>query len=449
MKIKFLGASGMVTGSSYLLDERILVDLGMFQGTKEIADLNRRPLEFSCEKLEYAVVTHAHLDHCGRLPLLTKGGFSGAIYMTEATRELVDLVLQDAAKIVIEDNDQAPMYLEEDVVSVMARVKVVGYDERFNLGEGVEGVFRDAGHILGSASVEILGGRNKIIFSGDLGNTPQEIIRPTEFIHQGEVVIMESTYGDRSHGEEDPAVILEEEVREIEKTGGALLIPAFAMERTQELLHLLDHLKRRKKIKETTAVYLDSPMAIRATEIFKKHRELFNKEMIDHIKKDDDPFDFPGLVVVEGGHDSRQIAKTPGAKVIIAGSGMMSGGRMVAHAGEFLSIETTRLLFVGYQAVGTLGRFILEGKKKRDNGESLYAPISGEQVEVKANIREVTSMSAHADREQLIVWLKKIRGVKQVFLTHGEQGREALSEVIKKELGITCRLPVLDEEFVI
>lgn len=449
MKIKFLGASGMVTGSSYLLDGRILVDLGMFQGTKEVADLNKRPLEFNCEKLDYAVVTHAHLDHCGRLPLLTKGGFSGAIYMTEATRELVDLVLQDAAKIAIEDNDQTPMYLEEDVVSVMARVKVVDYDERFNLGEGVEGVFRDAGHILGSASVEILGSRNKIIFSGDLGNTPQEIIRPTEFVHEGEVVVMESTYGDRAHGEEDPALILEEEVREIEKTGGVLLIPAFALERTQELLHLMDHLKRQKKIKEATVIYLDSPMAIRATQVFKKHRELYNKEMIGHSKDGDDPFDFPGLIVVESGHDSRQIAKTLGAKVIIAGSGMMSGGRMVVHAAEFLPMATTRLLFVGYQAVGTLGRFILDGKKKRDSGETLYAHISGEQVEVLASIREVTSMSAHADRDQLIKWLKKIKGVKQVFLTHGEEGREALAEVIKKELGIICRLPVLDEEFVI
>ena len=440
MRLKFLGAAGMVTGSCYLLDGRILIDLGMFQGTEEVAKHNYEPLDFDPERVDSVIVTHAHLDHCGRLPLLAQRNFGGQIFMTEASRELVEIVLLDCAKLSREDREKVPLYNEEEVAEVLTRVKTVGYDEEFDLGGGFIGRLVDAGHILGSASVEITKEGRKIVFSGDLGNSPQDLIRPTEYIKQGEMVVMESTYGDRLHGIEDPKVTIAEEIKAVEKSGGTLLIPAFSLERTQELLHILDHLKKAGEVKADVKVYLDSPMAIRTTEVFKRHEELYNRELKGH-RKNDDPFDFPGLVIVENGRESRKIKLTKGAKVIIAGSGMMTGGRMIQHAEEFLPQETTRLLFVGYQAVGTLGRRVLGGQKK------VY--INGQEIEVRAQIREVTSMSAHADQAQLLKWLEQIKGVRQVFLTHGEEGRLVLAEKIKTDLQLPVRMPVLGEEFAI
>jgi len=447
-QIKFLGAAGMVTGSSYWLEDHdshgILIDLGMFQGMEEQRRLNNEGLAFDVKNLEAMILTHAHLDHCGRMPLLVGAGFTGPIFMTEATRQLLELSLYDAAKVAKENDERRQtheaLYTEEEVEKLLTHCRIVAYDRPFTVGS-FEITMRDAGHILGSASIEIKlktsarGGQAKtqklkrIIFSGDLGNTPQDLIRPTEMIKEAEVVVMESTYGDRTHSNEDPLKVIQGEINAIEESGGTLLIPAFSLERTQEILHRIDHLKKSKKIKDETPVFLDSPMAIKATMIFKHFADLYNQELADHAKLDD-PFDFPGLVLVEKGGESAKIKDIDRPKVIIAGSGMMSGGRIMRHAIDFLPLSTTRLLQVGFQAQGTVGRQIQDGAKK--------VKIYDQEVEIKATIREVTSMSAHADQPRLMNWLSKIKGVTKVFLTHGEElPRLVLAEKIRNDLGVT------------
>lgn len=441
----------MVTGSSYWLEDHdshgILIDLGMFQGMEEQKILNGRDLAFSAKDLEAMILTHAHLDHCGRMPLLVGAGFAGPIFMTEATRQLLELSLYDAAKVAKENDERRQtheaLFVEEDVEKLLTHCRIVRYDKAFTVGR-FEITMRDAGHILGSASIEIKYKNSKtqelktIVFSGDLGNTPQDLIRPTEMIDEADLVVMESTYGDRAHSNEDPLKVIQGEINAIEESGGTLLIPAFSLERTQEILHRIDHLKKSKKIKNETPVFLDSPMAIKATMIFKHFADLYNQELANHAKLDD-PFDFPGLVLVEKGGESAKIKDIDRSKVIIAGSGMMSGGRIMRHAIDFLPLPTTRLLQVGFQAQGTVGRQIQDGAKK--------VKIYDEEVEVNAIVREVTSMSAHADQPRLMNWLSKIKGVQKVFLTHGEElPRLVLAEKIRNDLGITdVILPVMNQ----
>lgn len=440
-RMKFLGAAGTVTGSSYWLmdsdNKGILVDLGLFQGVEEPKIFDNERLYFEARDLTGVVLTHAHLDHCGRLPLLVQAGYTGPIYMTEATRQLLELSLFDSAKVMAESEqrrgERKALFSEEEVEKLLLLCRVVHYDKSFTVGN-FEITLRDAGHILGSASVEVVDkregfGPKKIVFSGDLGNTPQDLIRPTTPIIEAELVVMESTYGDRTHGGEDAVKVLTEEINAVEASGGTLLIPAFSLERTQEILHKIDHLKKNKLVRDETLVFLDSPMAIKATMIFKHFPELYNEELSGHAKTDD-PFDFPGLVLVEKGAESAKIHEIERAKVIIAGSGMMAGGRILHHAAEFLPLTTTRLLQVGFQAVGTIGRRILDGEKK--------VRIYDAEVEVAANIRNVSTMSAHADQPRLMRWLGQIKGVKRVFLTHGEElPRLVLSEKIKNDLGMT------------
>ena len=411
--------------------------MGLFQGVEEPKIFDNERLYFEARDLTGVVLTHAHLDHCGRLPLLVQAGYTGPIYMTEATRQLLELSLFDSAKVMAESEqrrgERKALFSEEEVEKLLLLCRVVHYDKSFTVGN-FEITLRDAGHILGSASVEVVDkregfGPKKIVFSGDLGNTPQDLIRPTTPIIEAELVVMESTYGDRTHGGEDAVKVLTEEINAVEASGGTLLIPAFSLERTQEILHKIDHLKKNKLVRDETLVFLDSPMAIKATMIFKHFPELYNEELSGHAKTDD-PFDFPGLVLVEKGAESAKIHEIERAKVIIAGSGMMAGGRILHHAAEFLPLTTTRLLQVGFQAVGTIGRRILDGEKK--------VRIYDAEVEVAANIRNVSTMSAHADQPRLMRWLGQIKGVKRVFLTHGEElPRLVLSEKIKNDLGMT------------
>ncbi len=441
-KIKFLGASGTVTGSSFLVTSNfgkmVMVDMGMFQGMDETTQLNFAKLTFDPSQLSGVVLTHAHLDHCGRLPLLTMNGFAGKIYMTEATRALFELTLLDAAKIGKEGHGSHPiLYTENDVKRLLYTAEIVAYHEPFSIFE-FEMLFRDAGHILGSTSVEMKVDDTKIAFSGDLGNTPEDLLKPTENITEASFVLMESTYGDRVHSKEDPKEVLAEEINEVEKSGGALLIPAFSIERSQEILHIIDHLKKSNKVEASTPVYLDSPMAIKTTQIYKRFKDLYSSELVEHGT--DDPFDFPGLTMIEDYHQSEKIKDTKGVKVIIAGSGMMHGGRILNHATTYLPIETTRMLLVGFQAEGTLGRKILDGAHQ--------VRIYGEEVQVNAHIRKSSGMSAHADQPKLMNWLSKVSGVKRVFLIHGEdESRQVLAEKIKTDLKLTdVIMPKIYEE---
>jgi metallo-beta-lactamase family protein len=292
---------------------------------------------------------------------------------------------------------------------------------------------------LGSASIEVVdrGDNRKIVFSGDLGNTPEDIIKSTEYIDNADIVVMETTYGDKVHPAEDPSQILMEEINKIEADSGVLLIPAFSLERTQEILHRINHLKKDKKINLDTPVFMDSPMGIRATQIFGQFREFYNEELQSHK---DDPFGFEGLAVTEEARDSKEIIKAIDPKVIIAGSGMLSGGRILHHAMNYLPRSTTRILFVGYQAEETLGRKILQGARS--------VRMYDKQISVRASIREIKTMSSHADQPRLLKWLQHIQGVKKVFLIHGDtEQRTAFGEKVKQIPGLQdVTLPMNGEE---
>lgn len=446
MKIKFLGAAGTVTGSSYALTSSagrsILIDLGMFQGTPEIDALNYAPYDYDCKKLVGAVLTHAHLDHCGRLPILLPKGFKEKIFMTPATRDLTELSLLDSAKVAVQDNN--PILYDKFLAQrTIDRFKTVQYGNQTPVGDFAVR-FRDAGHILGSAILEIEdmsadSGIRKIVFSGDLGNFPEDIVYQTEFIDNADVVVMESTYGDRLHSTEDPSTVLTEEINAVEKSGGTLLIPAFALERTQELLHKIMHLKKTGKIKAQTSIFMDSPMAESATEIYMDYKKIFNAHIQEDLKHGN-PFQFPGLEVIEKRNESQGIHYKKGPKVIIAGSGMMTGGRIVGHASQYLANPSTRLLIVGYQGEETLGRELMDGKRE--------VIIDGVEIQVNASVNTTLGMSSHADQGQLMEWLGHIKNVKKVILTHGEDGpRAALSEKISNETGIRdIEMPHLNEE---
>jgi metallo-beta-lactamase family protein len=456
MKIKFLGAAGTVTGSSYIVTsgggQSILVDLGMFQGPPEIDKLNYEPYDYDCSQITSAILTHAHLDHSGRLPILLSHGFRGNIWMTPPTRDLTEISLYDSAKIA-DDNlrhnrkdSKEVLYDRNLAVQTVMKFETEEYRKPKQIGDFTV-TFRDAGHILGAASLEIVDGRpnsefKKIVFSGDLGNSPEPLERETELIDSADVVVMESTYGDRLHPKENPVEKVQAEINIIEKSGGTLLVPTFSLDRTQEMLHMIMHLKKEGKIKNETPVYLDSPMALKATKVYINYPKDFNQEIQNDLKIGD-VFDFPGLIVVEKWDESAAIHETPGPKVIIAGSGMMTGGRIRAHAAYYLPMESTRLLIVGYQVIGTLGRRLIEGEKNVN--------IDGVNVNVKAEVGDTHAMSSHADQNQLMTWLKHIKGVKKVFLIHGEdEPRAILSRKITDELGIKdIVLPTMNQEIII
>lgn len=449
MKIKFLGASGTVTGSSYLLTSgsgtSILIDLGMFQGARAIDQLNYEKFDCDPSKLAGVVLTHAHLDHCGRLPILLKGRFNGPIWMTSATADLTELSLLDSAKVAKEDKKQI-LYdkpLAEETIKLFKREY---YGAPFAVGDFTV-TMRDAGHILGAASLVITDNHpdsaiKTIVFSGDLGNTPDMLLKETETIAAADAVVMESTYGDRPHPSGNPLEIVAREINEVEAIGGTLLIPAFSLHRTQVLMHMIMHLKKEGKVRNETPVFMDSPMGNAATTIYTRYPEDFN----DHMKKElesNGPFEFPGLTVIHKQKAHRLIDTVLGAKVIIAGSGMMSGGRIVGHAARYLPIPSTRLLIVGYQGEETLGREILSGSRT--------LTIDKQTVHVKATVTDTQSMSAHADQGQLMDWLKVIKGVGKVFLTHGDdEPRQALAQKIKKDLAIRdIHLPRMREEVIL
>lgn len=428
----------MVTGSCYFLQGvsgSLVVDMGMFQGLNS-RELNTKWPEIDVSNLKGVLVTHAHLDHGGRLPLLVKMGYKGKVYMTAATRDLVELSLHDTVKISRESHGDK-LFGEEEVMQLLSQVEILEIGETKVLDEFKVSFLR-AGHILGAVSVLVEAQKKRIVFSGDLGTGESPLIKPPEPPEKADVVVLESTYGDRLHENEDEEKILKEEIKQISESNGVLLLPVFSIQRSQRVLHLLDHIQKKGGLPGGMKVYFDSPMAIEATKIFGKYRQYYGGEMANHSKKDD-PFEFPGLVVTRDAWEKKIIRKDKGAKIIVAGSGMMSGGRMMGHAKEYLSKKNTRLLIVGYQAVGTLGRKIVNGDK--------LVNIDGVDVDVKAGIRQIHSMSAHADQEQLLLWLSKIKGVEKVILTHGEdEPRQVLGEKVKTMFGVGVEKPLLNED---
>lgn len=443
MKLKFLGAAKTVTGSNFFLSSSstsLMIDYGMFQGRLEEVGLNSVKPDIEIDMLSAVLITHAHLDHCGRLPMLIGYGFTGPVFMTEATKALVELVLRDSAKLAKEEDVRAVLYTEDQVVDILKQIKTVDYDKPFMVGD-FKITFVDAGHILGSSSilVEETTTNKSVVFSGDLGNTPEPLLLPTKMIKNANLAVMESTYGDELHGRREEVEELKKIIQKAEAEKGVVLIPSFSIERAQELLFIFDQLKKEGEIAQETPVFLDSPMAIKATQIFRDYPELYSMELQKQARSDD-PFDFPGLVVCDSIEKSKQIKNYNGTKIIVAGSGMMSGGRVIHHAINYLESPKTQLVIVGYQAEGTLGREILDGNKTIN--------IWGNTINIRAEIKEIKTMSAHADQEQLMVWLKKINGLEEVALVHGEEmARLVISEKIHQELpDVKVILSIVNEE---
>ena len=454
MKIQFCGASTGVTGSCHLItteNHKVLLDCGQFQGGKAQEALNYEDFPFDPAEIDYVILSHAHIDHCGRIPLLIKRGFKGSIYCTDATADLLDVMLKDSGYIHEKEaewknkkNERAgrpkvgPLYTFNDAVDSLTYVKPVLYDQLIELNEEMKIVFNDAGHILGSAITELWVTENdnvsKIVFSGDLGVMERPILRNPTIIKKADYVIMETTYGNRVHPENSMNVkALMDIIRDTAAKGGTTVIPSFAVGRTQELIYELDRVYETdngyRQAFENIMVYVDSPMATTATEVFKRNAQVFDNETKEYIAKGDNPLDFKNLRFTRTSQESIWLNTNPEPKVIISASGMCDAGRIRHHLKHNLWNRKSSIVFVGYQAEGTLGRMILDGAKE--------VTLFGEKVQVNAKIYNLEGFSGHADKNGLLAWLKGFqKEPKHIFLVHGEpEAKEAFAETVEKELG--------------
>lgn len=466
MKISFFGAAGMVTGSCSLIESgrfRILIDCGMFQGSEELEAKNAVPLPFDASALTAVIITHAHLDHVGRLPLLVKNGFRGVIYSTPPTCDLARLILEDAEGVMEYDNQHSGkplIYTLNEVEHVMGRFRTVGYSTPTTIEEPtaiianrvkkllkinykpknksdapvVTFTFHDAGHIFGSAFIEIDIEGKKLVFSGDVGNINVPILRDTEALPKDiDLLVCESTYGDRNHeSSAEREKLIETVVKNAMHKEGVLMIPSFALERTQELLYELTDLVERHKSLPHVPIFLDSPLAIDALRVYEKYPEYYDEEAAKFFKDGADLFEFPGLKLTYSRTDSMTINHSPAPKVIIAGAGMMNGGRILHHALHYLSDPKNTLLIVGYQSPGTLGWRLAHGESP--------VKIHDENVVVRCEVKMISALSAHADKEKLFTWISQGENPpRQVVLNHGEvEASEALVMRLRNERGMNA-----------
>jgi metallo-beta-lactamase family protein len=457
MKLAFLGAARQVTGSSYLFEAdglRVLVDCGIYQ-ERPFLGRNWDPFPVKPDELDYILLTHAHLDHSGLIPRIVRDGFSGTILTTAATADLMSISLMDAAEIQEEDaaykirrhkkegrtvdHPVVPLYTTEDVQATMPLVEEVAYDSPFRLSDSVSVRFRDAGHILGSAMIELsvrAGAETRtFVFSGDIGQWDMPFVCDPTLFERADYVVMESTYGDREH--EDSGRIdelLGRTIRETTAAGGNVVIPTFAIERAQDLMFHLSRLVYDKAI-PTLPVYLDSPMAREVTQAFERHDEFLDAESRRLFASGRDPFRFPGLTIVRTPEESKAINTARGPAVIMAGSGMVTGGRIKHHVALNIGRPESTILFVGYQARETLGRQILEGAPE--------IRIIGRTVPVRARVTKINGFSAHADRRGLARWLDGFKSApRRLFVTHGDADVAAkTAERIRQERRWTVELP--------
>ncbi len=445
MKLTFYGGVGEVTGANYCLESsgmKIIIDCGLHQGSHYADKKNFEPFPYHPEDVSAVLITHSHLDHIGLLPKLVKDGFKGVIYSTTATKDFARIMLMDSEHILgseAQREGRQPLYNDEDIDRMMTLWRGIGYHETIALGD-FKITFFDAGHILGSAIIKIEAGGKTIVFSGDLGNTPAPIIRPTEMMTGADYCLVESAYGDRIHENLDRRrELLEDAIEETVKVGGVLMIPAFAMERTQELLYNLHGLLEEGRIPHVP-VFIDSPLAIKLTEIYKKHDDYFNEETENIVKRGDDILSFPGVHFTLTTDQSKAINNVPPPKIIIAGSGMSNGGRILHHEMRYLSDPKNTILFVGYQAGGTLGREILDGAEE--------VTIFGEKVPVLCRKINILGYSAHADQPRLLKWVGNMKNtLKRVFVVQGEEASSAaLAVKIRDEFAIEAEVPTPAEE---
>lgn len=456
MKIKFCGAVRSVTGSSHLITtekHKILLDCGQFQGSNELEEWNRT-FEFDPTELDFVLVSHAHIDHSGRLPLLAKRGFRGKIYCSDPTADLLNIMLRDSAYIHEKEaewtnkkNQRAgkptvePLYTIQDAENALKLVQPVLYNQLLTIDDEVKAVFNDAGHILGSSIIELFikehEKESKLVFSGDLGVKGRPILRDPTIIKKADYLIMESTYGNRVH--EPNALSIENLIRIVERTvkrGGNVIIPSFAVGRTQELIYEFNRFyeqhKEYKSFLDDVMVYVDSPLATSATEVFRRNAHAFDDDLKEYIMKGDNPLDFKNLKFTRTSEESQALNFNPNPKVIISASGMCEAGRIKHHLKHNLWNPKSSIVFVGYQAEGTLGKSIVRGDKD--------VSVFGEKIHVEAEIFDLQGFSGHADQAGLLEWLQGFR-VKpsRIFLVHGEEeSKREFAELVKAKLNYEC-----------
>jgi len=465
IKLQFLGAAQNVTGSRHLLEANgtsILVDCGFYQ-ERHLRARNWEPFPTEPAGIDAVLLTHAHLDHCGLLPKLVREGFSGKIYCTAATAEIAQIILLDSAKIQEEDAEhkrkrhkregrkapypELPLYTIEDAEACLPLFDNVEYRKSVDIGGGLEATFYDAGHVLGSSIIRVKvrqeGEERIILFSGDIGRPDRPIVCDPTVFDTADYVLIESTYGDRTHEDtKDIKQLIAEVINSTIKAGGNIIVPSFALERSQEILYYINELLLAGKIPRVP-VFLDSPMAARITKVFRKHPELFDDETTEFIKQNESPFNFPELKMTGTANESKAINKIKKPIMIIAGSGMCTGGRIKHHLVNNISKPASTIMFVGYQAIGTLGRKIVDGAKK--------VRILGQMYKVKAKIVRIHGFSAHADRNELLEWLKELKSPPRgVFVVHGEtETAQSFGDYIKEKTGWQAFVPEYQSEFIL
>lgn len=459
MKLTVLGAGRCVTGSKYLLEWKsfkLMVDCGLFQGRKELRRKNWDKLPPAARKTDAIVLTHAHIDHTGYLPRMLRQGFNGPVYCTPPTRQLLRVLLPDAAHLQEEEARYAnkkgfskhevalPLFRLADARAALKLLKTVPFDAWHELHPGIRFRYHRQGHILGAAGIEletkVSGGQKKtIFFSGDVGRYGVPILRPPEPYLGSDVLLVESTYGNRLHPNEDPAGRLAEEIQAGVRRGGVILIPAFAVDRTQELLYMLHGLMIDGEI-PTMPIYLDSPMGIEATALYTRCTPEHDVEMRQYFSEQVNPIFPSNLEVTPTSRDSRKLNALRSSAIIISASGMASGGRILHHLKLRLPHERNTVIFVGYQADGTRGRRLLEGEEE--------VKIHGEMIPVKAHISRISGLSAHADAEELSLWLsQREKNPERVILIHGEyEAQQAEAERFKKDFDWDCEIPEIGDE---
>jgi metallo-beta-lactamase family protein len=462
MKLQFLGAAQNVTGSRHMLEvngTRLLVDCGLYQ-ERHFESRNWEPFAIPPAGIDAVLLTHAHLDHCGLLPKLVKEGFKGPIYCTAATAEIARLVLLDSAKLQEEDAafkrkrheregrqgrfPEVPLYDTNDVEACDPLWRSVEYKETVQIGPAVRASFHEAGHVLGSSVIHVHAEQNgearSVLFSGDVGRVNRPIVRDPDRIGDGDYVLVESTYGDRVHDtHEDIKTTIARTINEAKAAGGNVVIPSFALERSQDVMYYINELMLEKAIPRLR-VFLDSPMARSITKVFRRHVELFDEETREFIRNGQSPFDFPGLTLIETTDESKKINHLRGTNVIIAGSGMCTGGRIKHHLVNNISHRKATIMFVGYQAAGTLGRLIVDGEKE--------VRILGQTYPVRAKVVRIEGFSAHADREELLRWLGTLQTPpRRLFVVHGEAtSAQSFAGFIRERTGWNVLVPEFRQE---
>ncbi|MBN2020202.1 MAG: MBL fold metallo-hydrolase [Sedimentisphaerales bacterium] len=465
IKLKFLGAAQNVTGSRHLLEangNRLLIDCGLYQ-ERQYLSRNWDPFAVPPESINAVFLTHAHLDHCGLLPKIVRDGFKGKIYCTQATAEIARVILLDSAKLQEEDAEhkrkrhekegrkgpypEIPLYTIKDAEACFPHFEPVEYKKPLKIADGVTVTLFNAGHVLGSSMVNIEVGQNgrkrSVLFSGDIGRPNRPIVRDPSVPEKTDYVVIESTYGDRTHCEIcDIKKQMADVINSTHEKGGNIVVPSFALERAQEILFYLSELLQENVIPHIV-VFLDSPMAARITEIFKKHPELYDREMREVVAQHRSPFDFPGLKMTSTSEESKAINHISGTVMIIAGSGMCTGGRIKHHLVNNISRKESTIMFVGYQAAGTLGRIIVDGAKQ--------VRILGQKYKIRAKIAQINGFSAHADKNEMLGWLMKFKTPpRQIFLVHGEpESERAFGSFLRDKTGWKIAVPEYNEQVVL